>query len=124
MSRNNPFNIHARELIEEENKYSAQAYEQAITDEDLALQPLSLSTSPQSTQGEIPNLDVEFDEFGLEEKEEKWVGITDADLTLQPFSMPPSPQSTQGEIPNLDVEFDDFEFDIDNEEENDIAEAG
>jgi hypothetical protein len=38
MSRNNPFNIHARELIEEENKYSAQAYELAISDDEKFLQ--------------------------------------------------------------------------------------
>jgi hypothetical protein len=38
MSRNNSFNIHARELIEDENKYSAQAYELAISDDEKFLQ--------------------------------------------------------------------------------------
>jgi hypothetical protein len=84
MSRNNSFNIHSRELIDEENKYSEQAYQQAIqseeyeekwvgiTDEDLTLQPVSMPPSPQSTQPEMPNLDVDFDfEFDIDNDEEE-----------------------------------------------------
>jgi hypothetical protein len=53
MSRNNPFNINTREIVEEENKYSAQAYELAISDDEKFLQEninQILSTSPTVTR--------------------------------------------------------------------------